>query len=144
MEIKGEWQFCEDGIVRPLMLGRFEATSGTWISARLLIDTGADRTVLSAAVLQALRIDPLEAEEGISGLGGMTDAVAIQTKLQLFRETGAPVTFHSYFTAVTDPSALDLSILGRDILDLFALIVDRPGNTVCLLSQRHRYLIIHD
>lgn len=144
MEIKGEWQFCEDGIVRPVMLGRFESTGGTWVSARLLIDTGADRTVLSAAVLQELGIDPVEAEEGISGLGGATDAVVIQTKLQLFRETGAPVTFHSHFTAVTDPTALDLSVSGRDILDLFALIVDRPGNTVCLLSQRHRYEIIQD
>src|SRR5262245_27956356 len=48
------------------------------------------------------------------------------------------------FIAVTDPTALDLSVLGSDILDLFALIVDRPGNTVCLLSRRHRYEIIQD
>jgi hypothetical protein len=112
MEIKGEWQFCEDGIVRPVMLGRFESAGGEWISVRLLIDTGADRPVLSATVLQKLGIDPLEAEEGISGLGGVTDALVIQTKLQLFRETGAPVTFHSHFIAVTDPTALDLSLLG--------------------------------
>ena len=144
MEIKGEWQFCEDGVVRPVMLGRFESADGEWIGARLLIDTGADRTVLSADVLQKLGIDLLEAEERISGLGGVTDSVAIQTKLQLFRETGAPVTFHSHFTAVTDPIALDLSVLGRDILDLFALIIDRPGNIVCLLSQRHRYAIIQE
>jgi len=144
MEIKGEWQFCEDGIVRPVMIGRIQTANGEWISARLLIDTGADRTVLSASALSKLGFIPHESEEGISGLGGVTDAVAIQTKLQLFRETGAPVTFHSHFTAVTDPTALDLSVLGRDILDLFALIVDRPGNTVCLLSQRHRYEIIQD
>lgn len=93
MEIKGEWQFCEDGVVRPIMLGRLEAADGKWIGARLLIDTGADRTVLSADVLQKLGIDLLEAGEGISGLGGMTDAVVIETKLQLFRETGAPITF---------------------------------------------------
>jgi hypothetical protein len=30
------------------------------------------------------------------------------------------------------------------LLDLFALIVDRPGNLVCLLSQRHGYEIIQD
>jgi predicted aspartyl protease len=144
MEIKGEWQFCEDGVVRPVMLGRFESSNGEWVNAELLIDTGADRTVLNTEVLQKLGIDPLETEEGISGLGGVTDAVVIQSKLQLFRETGAPVTFHSHFTAVTDPTALDLCVLGRDILDLFALIVDRPGNLVCLLSQRHRYEIIQD
>ncbi|MGH9755299.1 MAG: retropepsin-like aspartic protease [Blastocatellia bacterium] len=144
MEIKGEWQFCEDGVVRPVMLGLFESADGEWINAELLIDTGADRTVLNTEILQKLGIDPLEAEEGISGLGGLTDAVVIQTKLQLVRETGAPVTFHSHFTAVTNPTALDLCVLGRDILDLFALIIDRPGNIVCLLSQRHRYVIIQD
>lgn len=26
----------------------------------------------------------------------------------------------------------------------FAVIIDRPGNVVCLLSQRHRYEIIQD
>jgi predicted aspartyl protease len=144
MEIKGEWQFCEDGIVRPVMLGRIQSADGEWISARLLIDTGADRTVLSANALSELGFVPRESEEGISGLGGATDVVVIQSKLQLFREAGAPITFHSHFTAVTDPTALDLSVLGRDILDLFALIVDRPGNIVCLLSQRHRYEIIQE
>jgi hypothetical protein len=39
-------------------------------------------------------------------------------------------------------TALDLSVLGRDILDFFVLIVDRPGNIVCLLSQRRRHEII--
>lgn len=139
MEIKGEWAFCEDGIVRPVMRGRFQSADGEWISTELLIDTGADCTVLNAEVLKKLGFVPLESEEGISGLGGATEAAVIRTKLQLFRETGAPVTFTSDFTA-----ALDLSVLGRDILDMFALIIDRPGNVVCLLSQRHHYAIIQD
>jgi hypothetical protein len=42
---------------------------------------------------------------------------------------------------VTDAATLDLSVLGRDILRWFALIVDRPGNAICLLNQRHRYAI---
>jgi hypothetical protein len=45
---------------------------------------------------------------------------------------------------VTDPGALDLCVLGRDILDLFAVIIDRPGKVVCLLSQKHRYAIIQE
>lgn len=59
MEIKGEWQFCEDGVVRPVMLGRFESANGEWVNAELLIDTGADRTVLNTEILQKLGIDPL-------------------------------------------------------------------------------------
>jgi hypothetical protein len=34
-----------------------------------------------------------------------------------------------------------MSVLGRDITGLFAVIVDQPGNVVCLLRQRHRYMI---
>jgi hypothetical protein len=30
---------------------------------------------------------------------------------------------------------------GRDITGLFAVIVDRPGDAVCLLGQRHRYAV---
>ena len=81
MEIKGEWQFCDDGIVRPVMIGRIQTVNGEWISARLLIDTGEDRTVLSASALSKLGFIPHEAEEGISGLGGVTDVVVIRTKL---------------------------------------------------------------
>lgn len=141
MEIKGEWQFCEDGVVRPVMRGRLQSADGEWISAELLIDTGADCTVLNAEVTQKLGFVPLESAEGISGLGGTTRSGVIQTKLQLFRETDAPVTFTSHFTAVTDSTALDLSVLGRDILDMFALIVDRQDNFVCLLRERHHYTI---
>jgi hypothetical protein len=32
-------------------------------------------------------------------------------------------------------------VLGRDILNLFAVIVDRPADIVCLISQRHCYKI---
>jgi len=37
--------------------------------------------------------------------------------------------------------ALDISVLGRDMTDLFAVIVDRRAEVVCLLGQRHHYII---
>jgi len=45
-------------------------------------------------------------------------------------------------TAVVEDEALDFSVLGRDILSLFAVIVDDPQRIVCLLSQRHSYTIV--
>jgi len=42
---------------------------------------------------------------------------------------------------ITDPASLDMSVLGRDILNLFAVIVDRPQDVVCLLTQDHVYEI---
>lgn len=144
MRIDGKWLLCEDEIVRPVIRGELLSGNGSWKPVEFLVDVGADRTVLDAATLLDLGLNPLEPEEGISGLGGETNSVIVETQLHLRRETGAQVTFNSRFTAVTDPTALDLSVLGRDILDLFALIVDRPGNIVCLLSQRHRYVIIQE
>jgi len=54
------------------------------------------------------------------------------------------VVFRGRFAAATGPQVLEVSLLGRDITDLFALIIDRPGNVVCMLSQRHRYRIETD
>jgi len=34
-----------------------------------------------------------------------------------------------------------MSVLGRDILNLFACIIDRPGDVVCLLTGEHRYRV---
>ena len=34
-----------------------------------------------------------------------------------------------------------MSVLGRDILNLFAVIIDRQRDTVCLLGQQHFYTI---
>lgn len=55
---------------------------------------------------------------------------------------GTVAVFRGQFVAVTSARALDMSVLGRDVTDLFAVIVDRPGGTVCLVSQHHRYQIV--
>ncbi|MDQ3010560.1 MAG: protease [Acidobacteriota bacterium] len=144
MRINGEWKLCDDDVVRPVIRARVLSSSGDWLVAEFLMDTGADRTVFNARTLGNLSLPSLASEEEISGLGGVTGSALVETKLNLPRENGAPVIFTSRFTAVTDPTALDLCILGRDIMDLFAVIVDRPGNVVCLISQKHRYTIIQD
>ena len=54
MLIAGEWLICDDGIVRPVVRGEVETADGDWEPVLFLVDTGADRTVLSAAVLSML------------------------------------------------------------------------------------------
>lgn len=132
----------EDGIVRPVMYSELLSGAGVWEGVEFLVDTGADRTVFSAAVLAKQGLATLEAEEDISGLGGMTGSVQVETKLNLQRDDGGPVMFASRFTAVTDTAGLEFNVLGRDILELFSVIVDRAGNVVYLLSQKHRYTIV--
>jgi hypothetical protein len=57
---------------------------------------------------------------------------------------GGSVVFRGQYAAVTELEALDMSVLGRDITGLFSLIVDQPGNVICLLRQGHRYIIAQE
>jgi hypothetical protein len=34
-----------------------------------------------------------------------------------------------------------MSVLGRDIMNLFAVVVDRPGDLVCMIGKGHSYTI---
>jgi predicted aspartyl protease len=142
MRIDGEWLLFDEGVVRPVIRGEFLSGDGSWVRLPFLVDTGADRTVLSAAILTALRLQPIADHEDISGLGGIVRSVVIETPIRFSREEGRnKVVFRGQYVAVTELETLDVSILGRDITDLFALIVDRPSNVVCLIGQRHRYTI---
>ena len=142
MQINGEWLLCDDSIVRPVMRGHILDGHGAWIHAPFLVDTGADRTVFSAPVLAALALQPTLSPERLGGVGGIVTPVVIETQMRFRREAGrGMVVFHGQYAAVTEREALDMSVLGRDITGLFALIVDQPGNVVCLLGQRHRYAI---
>lgn len=141
MRINGRWVLGDDGIVRPVILGEILASNGSWVRAPFLVDTGADQTVFSATILENLYLQPLNTQNRLGGVGGLVDSIVVQTQIRLYRETGRAVVFRSQYAAVTEVDALDISVLGRDITGLFAVIVDQPGNVVCLLGQRHRYTI---
>ena len=141
MRINGQWFLSADGISRPVMPAHLRTGDGAWIAAPFLVDTGADRTVLSAGVLAILHLPHLVAPERLGGVGGAVASVLLDTQLRLLQEDGRPVTVRGPYAALTDPAALDMSVLGRDITGLFAVIVDEPGHVVCFLRQRHRYRI---
>lgn len=141
MRIDGEWRQCDDDIVRPMIRGQILTADGRWQPAEFLVDTGADCTVLSAALSSALGLMPIAPQGRLGGLGGTAGAVALQAEIRLQRDTGGPVLFSGQFAAVVELEALDISVLGRDITGLFAVIVDQPSGTVCLLRERHRYII---
>jgi len=140
MRIDGRWTLFDDGASRPVIWGEIRTGDGSWLKAPFLVDTGADRTVFSAATLAGLGLAPI-AEAGISGLGGKTKSVLIETQIRLTREGQAKVLFRGQFASVTEPEALDINVLGRDITGLFAVIVDQPDGLVSLLAQQHRYKI---
>jgi hypothetical protein len=45
------------------------------------------------------------------------------------------------FSAMSGSEVIDMSVLGRDITNLFAVIADHPGNVVALVRPPHRYVI---
>ena len=144
MRIAGEWYPCDDGVDRPVLQGEVLSANSSWVKALFLVDTGADRTVLSADVFSALAMRPTSPGERLAGVGGVVDSVAVETKLRLATDARGKVLLHGQYAAMTEPEALDMSVLGRDITGLFAIVVDRPGNVVCRLGQPHVYRIDHD
>jgi hypothetical protein len=144
MRIDGQWLLCDDGIRRPVISGEILAGNDSWEKSEFLVDTGADRTVFSAATLVKLGLQPVAMQEGLSGVGGLAAAVSVDTQVRLTHENAGMVVFRGQYAAITVLEALDISVLERDIIGLFAVIVDRPHDVVCLLGQRHHYTIQQD
>jgi hypothetical protein len=72
----------------------------------------------------------------------VASAVLVETRLRLTHENHGKVMFRGQYAAITEVASLDMSVLGRDIMNLFALIVDWPQRIVCLPGQRHQYAIV--
>jgi hypothetical protein len=141
MRIDGEWSTCDDGVVRPVIRGEVLAKSGSWERADFLLDIGADRTVLTAALWRLLQVESVPGPTRLGGVGGISDCVELRSAVRLTTDRGGKVILRGQYAAVTELELLDISVLGRDITALFSVIADQPGDVVCLLSQRHRYRI---
>src|SRR5260370_39227822 len=121
MVILGEGDQCEDGITRPVVRVKVPGAEGTHYTERFLIDTGADRTVFSAEFLGKLRLPGSDAPPSVllKGVGGGSPYVLVITALEFTRDDGGSARVRGEFAAFTDPTATDMSILGRDVLDNF-------------------------
>ena len=137
----GEWLQCDDGIVRPIMWTRILGGDGSWRSVKFLLDTGADRTVISANVLALLDLPCVRSEDRIGGVGGLADSVNVTTRICLQRDDGQWITLRGTYAACVQQEILDISVLGRDILNIFAVIVDRAADRVVLLHGSDSYAI---
>jgi hypothetical protein len=58
--------------------------------------------------------------------------------VEFARDDGGTAVVRGEYAGFTDLAATDLSILGRDVLDLFHLMVSRPTNVILLLAGNHR------
>lgn len=125
------------GISRPFLnaLLRFPGSARP-LDVALLVDTGADRTLLAPRDARRLRrrlgIDASTLPKGhpTTGVGGTMDTRVIQVQLTLDGfTTSLPLTVLD----PTSPSPIP-SLLGRDVIGRFALIVEERTNRVLLLE----------
>jgi hypothetical protein len=142
MLLAGHWLLCDDGVLRPIFRGRMAALHGPMVSVEFLADPGADRTVLCVAIVARLGLPTVPAPVQLGGVGGSTVTVTIDMAIHLERNDGGTAVFRGKFAAFPEPEALDMSVIGRDISNLFALILDRPRDLVCMLGAGHTYSII--
>jgi len=142
MVIVGEWQLFDDSVTRPIVRTKGHKGDGTLIAEDFLIDSGADRTVFRTALLEQLRILVQEppVDLALSGIGGIRAFVLVATVIEFMRDDGGPVRVRGEFAGFTDPVATDLSVLGRDVLDNFDLILSRR-NEILLLAPNHQYRV---
>ena len=71
MQINGEWLLFDESIMRPVIRGEILTSKQSWQPAEFLVDTGADRTVFSAATLSKLGLQPIVCQKHLGGLGGL-------------------------------------------------------------------------
>src|SRR6266496_4698688 len=69
MRIDGRWYACTDDVIRPVVEGEILAADGTAIVTMFLIDTGADRTIISKDILDQLGHRLLSPSYHVEGLG---------------------------------------------------------------------------
>jgi hypothetical protein len=143
MRIRGKWLLCNDGITRPTMRAEVQAADGSLIASVFLVDSCADRTVIGADLLERLGFPtpPPPADMILKGISGECAFVLLKTVVILTRDDGGAAEMRGEFAAFTDPSATDLSILGRDILNHFDVILSRRRNEVLLLASNHQYRV---
>jgi hypothetical protein len=144
MRIIGEWLQFDDGETRPILTANVLSGDDRLLSEPFLLDSGADRTVFSADLLSRLQTPAVQRPTGtgLVGIGGGAAFVVVETAIELRRDDDRPVTFRGAFAAFTGESTAEVSILGRDVLDNFDVILSRRRDEVLLLAGNHQYQVL--
>lgn len=146
MRIVGEWLEGDDGITRPIIRANVQGAGGELYGDAFLIDSGADRSVFTAALSDVLGLELTQppSSGALISVGGVAAFVLVDTAIEFIRDDGGTAIVRGVFAAFTDPSAMDMGILGRDVLDNFDVIVSRRRDEVLLLAGNHQYRVSLD
>jgi hypothetical protein len=140
MRIVGEWRETATTVPRPYIRAHVETHDGNWVQCVFLVDTGTDRTVLTADVGHQLGRPTVPSPRQLGGIGGVVETHEVWTTLRLTGEVGERFNLAGNYGVFVDP-LIGECILGYDVLLRFALVVDKPSDSVCLIHPPHRYII---
>ena len=131
------------GAHRPFITAYILSPEGQWIQYSFLVDTGADETFLHYRSIKILGIDTsrLEIRDDVGGVGGYgIPYFQFNTQIKLISSSDTKV-FGGTVNIFLDPHASEVPLLGRDVLDDFAVIFDRRKNKVILVDDPDTYRI---
>jgi hypothetical protein len=132
MRIEGRWLTGADGVERPVFDGFIAAPGGI----QLAVSTGADVTVLAADVAQQLVaiVQPTPTTISVGGVGGIEQLHELAVDLLMPTTSGQRARIRGPLPIILTPGSLELSVIGRNLLDQFTLIYSRPQGTLLLLT----------
>jgi len=132
------------GFHRPFVALSLLSSSGAWVAIPFLVDSGADATFLDHSCIDYLGIDvsSLPIKDDAGGVSSQLSYYEFPVQLRLEGESGAAKVFAGSIGILTDPAASDTPILGRDVLDHFAIIFDRRRNLVLLITEPDDYQVV--
>jgi hypothetical protein len=141
MLIEGEWYQTDEVATRPVLRGEVRNYDGGWTAVEFLIDTCADITIFSAATYSHSGFPDTDESSVIKGVGGQVSTTPLTPTLRFRSAHGTEAERTGPYVAVKDQKSLDMSLLGQDVLDVFQLVVDRPGRLILLLAAPDTYRI---
>ena len=125
----------------PFVEAGIRATDGKWVSVFFLIDLGADGTYLPSKYIEELdiQIDQVKTEDDVAGVGGQRiKHVSFTTQLRFINKVKDEKIFDVEIGVFTQEEALDLPVLGRDVMNFFTLLCDARANLVWLMDEADR------
>lgn len=137
MRIDGRWLSFPDGVERPVIDVHLLLPGGQQAALSLVIDTGADFTVLAHTVAQQLAsyVQPVPFGQAAIGVGGTTPMLSLSVDLVFTSTSGQQARLSGPIPVLSSQSALEFSVLGRNAIDFFELVYSRQRGIIALLTS---------
>lgn len=104
MLISGIWRVDADGVRRPYLRCEVRSEGGNRQELFRPIDSGADRTILTSSAIQELGYQVSTETLSLSGLGGMSTMVEMDTALRLFLQDDSAIILNGTYAAAVSPT----------------------------------------